>query len=132
MPTPMSLGMSLQYRKHEHVTNDKERKLAIITGWMGAKESQLKTYVHFYNSHGFDTLSFACGVYSLSLPLHILLYMHLFYFYSIYILISNSNPNPNPNRPTSCPHAEQSNESHGESSRGVHQSEYSHSRISSI
>jgi hypothetical protein len=46
------------------------RPLAILAGWMGAKERQLKPYMQFYHKRGVDTLSFAVG------PKHILFPQH--------------------------------------------------------
>jgi pimeloyl-ACP methyl ester carboxylesterase len=43
-----------------------ERTVAVVTGWMGSKTSQLKPYIKYYNDKGIDTVSLAVG------PAHIL------------------------------------------------------------
>jgi hypothetical protein len=68
MPTPRSLGFSLQYRENLAVQDHDKRTLVVVCGWMGAKESQLKSYIQFYHQQGFDTLSFACGPHHVLLP----------------------------------------------------------------
>ena len=60
----MSLGTNLTF--HASGKDNKEKKLAIICGWMGAKPKQLKTYTNYYHDKGFDTLAFAVG------PQHVL------------------------------------------------------------
>ena len=65
MPTPLSLGHGIQYRKTEN-SNEESKGLAVVVGWMGAKDAQLKSYLSFYHAQGFDTLSFAVG------PMHVL------------------------------------------------------------
>lgn len=71
MPTARSLGFEMKLRQSED-THKKEggRKLAIICGWMGAKDRQLRVYQEFYHKKNFDTLSFACGPQHIMLPSH--------------------------------------------------------------
>mmetsp|Transcript_9660 Transcript_9660/g.9446 ORF Transcript_9660/g.9446 Transcript_9660/m.9446 type:complete len:309 (-) Transcript_9660:47-973(-) len=59
MPTPLSLGFDIKYQKASN--NSKRRTCAVVAGWMGAKENQMKKYLTFYHSRGIDTLSFAVG-----------------------------------------------------------------------
>lgn len=73
LPSSIKLGNNLHYRKNEIIQNNynnsnknNNKKLAVVVGWLGAKDSQMKTYLSFYHKHGFDTLSFAVG------PKHIL------------------------------------------------------------
>jgi hypothetical protein len=68
MPTARSLGFNIKYQQvgSSGSGDDEQRKVAVICGWMGAKERQLKVYQQFYQERGFDTLSFACG------PQHVL------------------------------------------------------------
>eukprot|EP01031_Cornospumella_fuschlensis_P027296 gene27296-32968_t len=63
MPTPLSLGHGLQFHEATHHVGKgpSKRPIAIVVGWMGAKPSQMKPYISYYNSQGIDTLSFACG-----------------------------------------------------------------------
>ena len=61
MPTPLSDGFQLIYRRSGKQDATKKRPLVIIAGWMGAKERQLKPYQKFYHDRGYDTLSFAVG-----------------------------------------------------------------------
>lgn len=42
------------------------RTLAVVTGWMGSKTSQLKPYIKYYNDQGIDAVSLSVG------PAHIL------------------------------------------------------------
>jgi hypothetical protein len=58
----MSLGMDVEYQENRASS----KKLAIITGWMGAKPKQLKNYNTWYHDKGFDTLQFSVG------PQHVL------------------------------------------------------------
>lgn len=71
MPTPLSLGFDLVYHPAPSSStpdsNSNRRPLAVIAGWMGAKERQLRPYVNFYHARGIDTLSFAVG------PTHVLM-----------------------------------------------------------
>jgi len=60
MPTPRSLGFDLTYQKCGD-TDAKSRKLAIVAGWMGAKQRQLRPYINFYHNRGYDVLSYAVG-----------------------------------------------------------------------
>ena len=66
MPTPRSMGHGLQLRRVGSADGSDNAPIVVVVGWMGAKESQLKNYVNFYNSHGISTLSFAVG------PMHVL------------------------------------------------------------
>jgi len=50
----------------EEETGTGNRPLAVLAGWVGAKESQMKSYTQFYHQHGIDTISFAVG------PRHVL------------------------------------------------------------
>lgn len=63
MPTPLSLGFEAKYSKADPSNNKhpKHRHVAIVTGWLGAKERQLKPYLQFYHEKGIDTISFAVG-----------------------------------------------------------------------
>jgi hypothetical protein len=63
MPTPLSLGHGIQYHRSK---DSNQKSLAVVIGWMGAKQSQMKPYLAFYHKHGVDTLSFAVG------PAHVL------------------------------------------------------------
>ena len=62
-PAPMNLGFDLTFYE---TTAVKTKKLAVITGWMGAQPKQLRPYVNFYLSRGFNVLSYAVG------PQHVL------------------------------------------------------------
>lgn len=53
-------------RRFEKGNDEEARPIAVIVGWMGSKDSQLKKYLSYYHDLGFDTLSFAVG------PKHIL------------------------------------------------------------
>jgi hypothetical protein len=64
MPTPLSIGHGLQLRRAQNQSGT--HPVVVVIGWMGAKESQLKSYLKFYHEHGFDSVSFAVG------PLHVL------------------------------------------------------------
>jgi len=79
MPTPLSRGHGMMLRRSpiDNLTlcpknnnlcpkTPSSNPLAVVVGWMGAKDSQLKPYLSFYHAHGFDTLSFAVG------PMHVL------------------------------------------------------------
>lgn len=62
MPTPRSVGHGLQFRRVEKAEGEEDNSpVVVVVGWMGAKESQLKNYVNFYNSNGVHSLSFAVG-----------------------------------------------------------------------
>jgi hypothetical protein len=50
-----------QINYRPNAKNWEKKKLAIVIGWLGAKDQQMKTYLSYYHSHGFDTLSFAVG-----------------------------------------------------------------------
>ena len=54
--TAIQLGDGITYRRCEKGTSE-PRPLVIITGWVGSKESQLKSYIQFYHRHGIDTIS---------------------------------------------------------------------------
>lgn len=64
MPTPLSLGHGLQF--HCANTDETKKPIAVVVGWMGAKQSQMKPYLSFYHNVGIDTISFAVG------PRHVL------------------------------------------------------------
>lgn len=51
MPTPLSLGFNIKYQPGEHSSGDvkKKRTIAVVAGWMGAKEKQMKPYLKFYH-----------------------------------------------------------------------------------
>jgi hypothetical protein len=69
MPTPLSMGFDIKYHPAKEgipSAGQPRRPLAVLAGWMGAKERQLKPYMQFYHKRGIDTLSFAVG------PKHIL------------------------------------------------------------
>jgi hypothetical protein len=52
----------MNYRPNLNAKGEQEqKKLAIMIGWLGAKDHQMKSYLSYYHSHGFDTLSFAVG-----------------------------------------------------------------------
>jgi hypothetical protein len=62
MPTPRSLGHGLKFRRVENAAGqDDTAPVVVVVGWMGAKESQLKNYLNFYNDKGIHSLSFAVG-----------------------------------------------------------------------
>ena len=63
MPTPLSVGFNLMYQPVKKTPNnhDDVTTVAIVTGWMGAKQKQLKPYLTFYHDKGINTLSFAIG-----------------------------------------------------------------------
>ena len=63
MPTPRSLGYDLTLQKCK---DPNSKKLAIVAGWMGAKQRQLKPYISFYHQRGYNVLSYAVG------PIHVL------------------------------------------------------------
>jgi len=48
-------------RQFEQTDAGNPRPLAVVIGWMGCKDSQIKRYLMHYHDHGFDTLSFAVG-----------------------------------------------------------------------
>ena len=56
----VSKDQTLNYRPNPLKEQD-SKKLVVMIGWLGAKDSQMKTYLSYYHSHGFDTLSFAVG-----------------------------------------------------------------------
>ena len=67
MPTPLSLGFDITLQKaSEESKGGKPRSIAVICGWLGAKPRQLRVFVDFYNSRGYDVISFAVG------PSHVL------------------------------------------------------------
>jgi hypothetical protein len=51
----------VNYRSNAASNDQTKKKLAVVIGWLGAKDYQLKSYLSFYHHHGFDTLSFAIG-----------------------------------------------------------------------
>jgi hypothetical protein len=62
MPTPMSLGYNMKYHAVDRQPNNNTpRPLVVVSGWMGAKERQMKPYLNFYHQRNMDTISFAVG-----------------------------------------------------------------------
>jgi hypothetical protein len=62
MPTPLSLGFDIKYQAAPISASVRQKRtIAIVAGWMGAKEKQLKPYLKFYHDRGIDTISFAVG-----------------------------------------------------------------------
>jgi hypothetical protein len=70
LPEAIKHHQIVNYRPNLALSNSdpisKKKKLAVVIGWLGAKDYQMKSYLSFYHHHGFDTLSFAIG------PRHIL------------------------------------------------------------
>ena len=63
------MGFQLKFQAavgDSHAAEGPRRPLAVLAGWLGANERQMKPYLSFYHKHGIDTLSFAVG------PKHIL------------------------------------------------------------
>ena len=70
MPTARSLAFEMKLRQSEGGDKGGGRKLAVICGWMGAKDRQLRVYQEYYHRKKFDTLSFACGPQHIIMPSH--------------------------------------------------------------
>lgn len=68
-PSIRNMGFQLKFQAavgDAHAAEGPRRPLAVLAGWLGANERQMKPYLNFYHKHGIDTLSFAVG------PKHIL------------------------------------------------------------
>jgi hypothetical protein len=61
-----AFGFSLIYSESNIRNPTEKKRLAVISGWMGAKPNQLKPYINYYHSRGIDTLSFGIK------PIHLL------------------------------------------------------------
>jgi len=61
------IGENLMFHSSDGAdSSDGDRPVAVVTGWMGSKTSQLKPYIRYYNDKGMDAISLAVG------PAHIL------------------------------------------------------------
>lgn len=68
MPTPLSFGFDMKFHKLNNNEDQNPKKIVIISGWLGAKENQLKPYLQYYHKNGFDSISFAVGPRDVLLP----------------------------------------------------------------
>ena len=69
--TPLSFGHDVVYKRADGDDDGgddgqhrKERPLAVLSGWMGARQHQLDKYASHYRSKGWDTVAFAAGLQS--------------------------------------------------------------------
>jgi hypothetical protein len=95
MPTPLSLGYDMRYHSSaSSVNSSSPRPIAIIAGWMGAKERQMKPYVKFYLERNIDTISFAVGPHHVLNPANAMKQMESV-LNTVYKLSDDNNNNNN-------------------------------------